>query len=182
MLTNISPEYQNSAITILFLSNAPLILPPSFANKLLGTTLPVMLPFLFKISPLLLPLWVKIPRARPTANYKGINGETCYLFILDHATTELEGSLCISKGAPINWLHNTKVASFITTPASVKCFDLLVTNIKIAFHARFDEGMNDLPAATIPPYFQYLQHIHDGLFNMVPLHFCQNVKYCSLIH
>jgi hypothetical protein len=38
-------------------------------------------------------------------DYKGINGETCYLLISDHATTALEGSPRISKGAPISWLH-----------------------------------------------------------------------------
>jgi hypothetical protein len=38
-------------------------------------------------------------------DYKGINGKTCYILISDHATTALEGSSRISKGSPIQWLH-----------------------------------------------------------------------------
>ena len=39
-------------------------------------------------------------------DFKGLNDESCYILISDHATTALDGSPRISKGAPINWLHN----------------------------------------------------------------------------
>jgi hypothetical protein len=38
--------------------------------------------------------------------YKGINGETCYILIADHASTQLNGATRVSKGAPLTWLHN----------------------------------------------------------------------------
>ena len=34
--------------------------------------------------------------------------------------------------------------------------------VKIAFHARFDEGMNDLPHDAIPPNVQHLQRVQHG--------------------
>ena len=36
-------------------------------------------------------------------------------------------------------------------------YDVETNRVKIAFHARFDEGMNDLPFAELPPNVQHLQ-------------------------
>jgi hypothetical protein len=36
---------------------------------------------------------------------KGINGEMCFVVIKDHHTGTLDGTVCISKGAPVNWLR-----------------------------------------------------------------------------
>ena len=37
-------------------------------------------------------------------NYRGINGETCYLLIHDQHTKELIGECFVTKGAPYTWL------------------------------------------------------------------------------
>jgi hypothetical protein len=39
-------------------------------------------------------------------SYRGLNGETCYILLADHATSTLAGTPRISKGAPLNWLDN----------------------------------------------------------------------------
>jgi hypothetical protein len=41
-------------------------------------------------------------------------------------------------------------------------FDLETKRVKIAFHARFDEGMNNLPAPLIPPNVYHLQRVQRG--------------------
>jgi hypothetical protein len=43
------------------------------------------------------------------------------------------------------------------TLKNILWFDLETKLVKIAFHARFDEGMNDLPAPLVPPNVQHLQ-------------------------
>ena len=41
-------------------------------------------------------------------------------------------------------------------------YDLETTRVKIAFHARFDEGMNDLPFESLPPNVKHLQRTDEG--------------------
>ena len=38
----------------------------------------------------------------------------------------------------------------------------LANRVKIANHARFDEGMNDLPIADLPPNVRHLMRVDDG--------------------
>jgi hypothetical protein len=40
-----------------------------------------------------------------SAFYKGFNGEMSFIVIKDHFTDELDGTVRISKGAPVNWLR-----------------------------------------------------------------------------
>jgi hypothetical protein len=42
-------------------------------------------------------------------------------------------------------------------------FDLDSKGVKIAYHAQFDEGMNNLPVDSVPPNVLYLQRAQDGL-------------------
>ena len=41
-------------------------------------------------------------------------------------------------------------------------YDLETARVKIAKHARFDEGMNDLPTDQIPPNVVHLQRTQNG--------------------
>jgi hypothetical protein len=52
------------------------------------------------------------------------------------------------------------------TTKNILWYDVLSKHVKIAFHARFDEGMNDLPLALLPPNVQHLQRVHNG--NPIP--------------
>jgi len=47
------------------------------------------------------------------------------------------------------------------TTRNMLWYDVLTTRVKLASHARFDEGMNDLPLADIPPNVQHLQRAED---------------------
>ena len=49
------------------------------------------------------------------------------------------------------------------TTKNILWYDVETHRVKIAFHARFDKGMNDLPAELIPPNVQHLQRVRDGL-------------------
>jgi hypothetical protein len=49
------------------------------------------------------------------------------------------------------------------TTKNILYFDLESKRVKIAYHARFDEGMNDLPVDSVPPNVLYLQRAQDGL-------------------
>jgi hypothetical protein len=48
------------------------------------------------------------------------------------------------------------------TTRNILWFDLDSARVKIAKHARFDEGMNDLPASDLPPNVQHLQRVQRG--------------------
>ena len=48
-------------------------------------------------------------------------------------------------------------------------YEVVTNNVKLASHACFDEGMNDLPIDAILPNVQHLQRVDDGLpFDMDP--------------
>ena len=59
------------------------------------------------------------------------------------------------KGIFLGYLPNTT--------KNILWFDVESKRVKIAFHARFDEGMNDLPLADIPPNVQHLKRVLDGV-------------------
>jgi hypothetical protein len=48
------------------------------------------------------------------------------------------------------------------TTKNILWYDPETQRVKIAFHARFDEGMNDLSLADIPPNVRHLQRAQDG--------------------
>jgi hypothetical protein len=51
-------------------------------------------------------------------------------------------------------------------PATLKnilWYDVETHQVKIAFHVRFDEGMNDLPHSAIPLNVQHLHRVCDGV-------------------
>ena len=48
------------------------------------------------------------------------------------------------------------------TTKNILWYDPETNTTKIAKHARFDEGMNDLPPEDVPPNIQHLQRIQDG--------------------
>lgn len=48
------------------------------------------------------------------------------------------------------------------TTKNILWFDPETNRVKIAFHVRFDEGMNDLPLADVPPNVRHLQRVQDG--------------------
>jgi hypothetical protein len=48
------------------------------------------------------------------------------------------------------------------TTRNILWFDPETNRVKIATHARFDEGMNDLPLADLPPNVVHLQRTQDG--------------------
>ena len=48
------------------------------------------------------------------------------------------------------------------TTRNILWYDLETTRIKIATHARFDEGMNDLPVVDMPPNVRHLVCADDG--------------------
>ena len=52
------------------------------------------------------------------------------------------------------------------TLENIVWWDPETENVKYASHARFDEGMNDLPISDIPPNVQHLQRIEEG--NPIP--------------
>jgi hypothetical protein len=58
------------------------------------------------------------------------------------------------KGIFLGYLPNTL--------KNILWFDVDSNRIKIAFHARFDEGMNDLPLEAIPPNVQHLHRMQAG--------------------
>jgi hypothetical protein len=58
------------------------------------------------------------------------------------------------KGVFLGFLPNTL--------KNILWYDVETKRVKIAFHARFDEGMNDLPHVDIPPNVQHLQRIQNG--------------------
>jgi hypothetical protein len=49
------------------------------------------------------------------------------------------------------------------TTKNILWFDPETNRVKIAFHVRFDEGMNDLPLADVPPNVRHLQRVQDGV-------------------
>ena len=49
------------------------------------------------------------------------------------------------------------------TTRNILWYDPATTRVKIATHARFDEGMNDLPVTEIPPNVQHLSRTDDGV-------------------
>jgi hypothetical protein len=48
------------------------------------------------------------------------------------------------------------------TTRNILWYDVHTHRVKIANHARFDEGMNDLPISDIPPNVQHIQRTDDG--------------------
>lgn len=48
------------------------------------------------------------------------------------------------------------------TTKNILWYDVETHRVKIAKHARFDEGMNDLPTSDIPPNVVHLQRLQDG--------------------
>ena len=48
------------------------------------------------------------------------------------------------------------------TTKNILWYDAETDKIKIASHVRFDEGMNDLPVASVPPNVQHLQRIRNN--------------------
>ena len=52
------------------------------------------------------------------------------------------------------------------TTHNILWYDVETSRIKIATHARFDEGMNDLPVTDMPPNVSHLLRTDDG--NAVP--------------
>jgi hypothetical protein len=66
------------------------------------------------------------------------------------------GKLCnhARKGIFLGFLPNTL--------KNILWYDVETKHVKIAFHARFDEGMNNLPHADIPPNVQHLQRVQNG--------------------
>ena len=48
------------------------------------------------------------------------------------------------------------------TTKNIIWFDLDTERVKIAKHAKFDEGMNDLPITELPPNTTYLQRSELG--------------------
>ena len=48
------------------------------------------------------------------------------------------------------------------TTRNILWYDVETTRIKIATHARFDEGMNDLPVTDMPPNVAHLRRTDDG--------------------
>ena len=57
--------------------------------------------------------------------------------------------------------QNSKTTPFLgfmpNTTKNIIWFDLDTERVKIAKHAKFDEGMNDLPITELPPNTTYLQ-------------------------
>lgn len=49
------------------------------------------------------------------------------------------------------------------TTKNILWYDCETNRVKLARHAKFDEGMNDLPLPTIPPNVVHLQRTQDGL-------------------
>ena len=49
------------------------------------------------------------------------------------------------------------------TTRNILWYDIDTTRVKIASHARFDEGMNDLPFDDLPPNVLHLQRTDDGI-------------------
>jgi hypothetical protein len=47
------------------------------------------------------------------------------------------------------------------TTKNILWYDLETKRVKIAFHARFDEGMNDLATADLPPNVVHLQRVQN---------------------
>ena len=48
------------------------------------------------------------------------------------------------------------------TTKNILWYDPETNRVKIAFHVRFDEGMNDLALADVPPNVRHLHRVHDG--------------------
>lgn len=59
--------------------------------------------------------------------------------------------------------HNTRKGIFLGylkhTNKSIYWYDVVSKRVKIAYHVRFDESMNDLPAIDLPPNVVYLQRV-----------------------
>ena len=47
-------------------------------------------------------------------------------------------------------------------PSNVLYYDVDIHRIKLASHARFDQGMNDFPMTDNPLNFQHLQTVNNG--------------------
>ena len=62
--------------------------------------------------------------------------------------------------------HNTRKGIFLgflpNTTRNIMCCDPETNEVKVATRARFDEGMNDLPADQAPPNVQHLQRSQFG--------------------
>ena len=58
------------------------------------------------------------------------------------------------KGIFLGYLTNTT--------KNIVWYDTKTNRVKVAKHARFDEGMNDLPIKSIPPNVQHLQRVNNG--------------------
>ena len=67
---------------------------------------------------------------------------------------------------PSKFQHNTRKGIFLGylkhTNKNVYWYDVVSKRIKIAYHVRFDEGMNDLPSSELPPNVLHLQRIPDA--------------------
>ena len=62
----------------------------------------------------------------------------------------------------INARKGTFLGYLPNTTSNTMWYDLSTNRGKIAKHARFDEGMNDLPFVDIPPNVQHLIRARDG--------------------
>jgi hypothetical protein len=59
-----------------------------------------------------------------------------------------------SRGIFLGFLPNTT--------KNILWFDPATNRVKIAFHVRFDKGVNDLTPAKVPPNVRHLQRVQDG--------------------
>jgi hypothetical protein len=66
----------------------------------------------------------------------------------------------------VKLLPNSRKGIFLgflpNTTKNILWFDIETSKVKIAKHARFDEGLNDLPHGKIPPNVQHLQRVQSG--------------------
>jgi hypothetical protein len=97
-------------------------------------------------------------------NFKDLRTFGCQVWV--HPPRKQWGKLQMHahKGIFLGYLRNAL--------KTILWFDLETKGIKIAFHAHFHKGMNELPALLFPPNVQHIQHgksLHSEFHDLAPM-------------
>jgi hypothetical protein len=87
-------------------------------------------------------------------NFRDLRTFGCRVWVRPPGKRKAKLRLHARKGIFLGYLEHTL--------KNIMWYDLETKRVKIAFHARFDEGMNDLPALLVPPNVQHLQRVQNG--------------------
>ena len=87
-------------------------------------------------------------------DFTGFRTFGCRVWVRPPGRRDAKFKINSRKGTFLGYLPNTT--------SNIMWYDNVTDRVKIAKHARFDEGMNDLPFDSIPPNVQHLTRVRQG--------------------